>query len=98
MILLLPLLGVRVEDVLVLLLLTEAIKVGTEDFLAVALGGERLDVVGVDGVVLLEGSLEVGTDGRSDVRGTGREDGVLGGSCWAEGGQGDKRETMGGGG
>lgn len=62
----LPLLGVRVEDLGSLLLLTETVELGSEDLLAVALGGEGGGVVGVDLVVLLERALEVGASGRAD--------------------------------
>lgn len=82
MILLFPLLGVRGEDVAVLLFLSESIKVRAEDLLAVALGGVLSGELGVDLVILRERALEVLAGRRPDVRGAGGENSVLRRSWW----------------
>lgn len=75
-ILLLPLLGVVVESLSVLVLLSESIELRAEDLLSVSLGGEVVSVLSVNVVVLVERSLKVLSDGGSNERGSSGEDGV----------------------
>lgn len=79
-ILLLPLLGIVVEGLGILLLLSESIELRTEDLLSVPFGSEVVSVLSVDVVVLLKRSLKVLSDGGSDEGGSSGEDGVSVGS------------------
>jgi len=79
-ILLLPLLGIVVEGLGILLLLSESIELRTEDLLSVPFGSEVVSVLSVNVVVLLKRSLKVLSDGGSDEGGSSGEDGVSVGS------------------
>lgn len=79
-ILLLPLLGIVVEGIRVLVLLSESVEVWTEDLLSVPFGSEVVSVLSVNVVVLVERSLEVLSDGGADEGRSSREDRVSVGS------------------